>query len=175
MTAEFRECIHNLGELGGSEALQGRREDSKRLEGQRGRCWRVREAEAGSDRVEAGQGESPLSSPTPRPASACCPACALAESLRCLEEASPCPHAEILPLPAGPAQMSSKSPLPPAGRAARCCKQTPRTQRLDLPRGADHFLPVLCWGLSLYPIGRSSASQFPGTPRGWGLSPHTLI
>ena len=38
MTAEFQEHVHNLGELDESEALQGGKEDSGRLQGWGGRC-----------------------------------------------------------------------------------------------------------------------------------------
>lgn len=60
MTAAFRECIRNLGELGELDFLQGRREDSRRLEGRSKRCCRIREDKVGSDRVEAGQRQTHL-------------------------------------------------------------------------------------------------------------------
>lgn len=44
MTAEFQEHIHDVHEL---EALQGRKEDSRRLEGWGGWCWRTREGKVG--------------------------------------------------------------------------------------------------------------------------------
>lgn len=63
VTAEFRKCIHNLGELGESEALQGRKEDSRQLGSQSRGCGRIREDTVGSDGAEAGHRQTLLPAP----------------------------------------------------------------------------------------------------------------
>lgn len=121
MMAEFRECIHNLGELVEQEVLQGRGEDSRRLESQSRKCYRIKEDKIGSCRMKAGHGLTPLC-PT-QDSIFQCPNCS------CIwfawKSLSPSSQAEILPFLAGPAQMSSKStsllqlegPLPVANKS----------------------------------------------------------